>query len=72
MHSSFVFLLSVWTSLLLNTRGLLSADCDSAAEGLLLLEDAHSSIYTLPFGQNAVLEGFVKDVYAPQLFYIQV
>ena len=72
MWSSFAVLLSLWLCLLRRTGGLSSADCDSAAEGLLLLEDAQSTINALPSGKTAVLEGLVKHVYAPQVFYVQV
>ena len=58
--------------LLTTVIGLLSGDCDWAAEGVLVLDGAHFDIGSLSHGETVALEVFVKEVHAPQFLSIQV
>ena len=50
----------------------LAADCDSAPEALLLLEDVQYATESIPDDRLVALEGVLKYVYSPQNFMIQV
>lgn len=72
MLSFYVVLLTAWLGLLATARGLLAADCDSATEHLVLLDEAQYSSDDMLSDERVVLEGVVQSVFSPQNFIIQV